>query len=279
LAGTRDDTLTGEPIEITPRLAMAYSAGLLLDKDRYYGVDGGIPPVLPFLCVRFEWPLALSFRSALGFSGAELARGVHAAQDTEVHRPFRIGERVQTSGAIVQARQARAGALTITRYETRSLSAGDIVTTSWSTSILRGVTLRGEAFSRAEPPGAITHSPGPALVSPDQPMPIHLTHAYTECADIWNPIHTEEPVARAAGLPRIIVHGTILWALAGVALADLKLDGDTDRIARFNGRFVSPVIPGAVMRTVVEGNGPALAWRLEDVSDGRVCVAGEAEIR
>ena len=91
--------------------------------------------------------------------------------------------------------------------------------------------------------------------------------------------YKQEPVARAAGLPRIIVHGTILWALAGVALADLKLDGDTDRIARFNGRFVSPVIPGAVMRTVVEGNGPALAWRLEDVSYGRVCVAGEAEIR
>jgi hypothetical protein len=279
LAETHDEVLIGEAIEITPRMAMAYSAGLLLDHDRFYGVDGGIPPVLPFLCVRFEWPLALGFRAALGFSGDELARGVHAAQDTEVHRPFRVGERVQTNGAIVQARQTRAGALTVTRYKTRSLTAGDVVTTSWSTSILRGVTLRGEAFSRIAPPAVISPSPGPALVSADQPMPIHLTHAYTECADIWNPIHTEEPAARAAGLPRIIVHGTILWALAGVALADLKLGGDMDRVARFNGRFVSPVIPGAVMRTVVEGDGPALAWRLVDVADGRVCVAGEAEIR
>jgi acyl dehydratase len=279
LAETHDEVLIGEAIEITPRLAMAYSAGLLLDNDRFYGVDGAVPPVLPFLCVRFEWPLALGFRSALGFSGHELARGVHAAQDTEVHRPFRVGERVQTNGVIVQARQTRAGALTVTRYETRSLTAGDVVTTSWSTSILRGVTLRGDPFSRVAPPAAIAPSPGPALVSADQPMPIHLTHAYTECADIWNPIHTEEPAARAAGLPRIIVHGTILWAMAGIALADLKLGGDMDRIARFNGRFVSPVIPGAVMRTVVDGDGPALAWRLEDVASGRVCVAGEAEIR
>jgi acyl dehydratase len=279
LVEARGAILTGKIVEITPRLAMAYSAGLLLNHDRYYGVAGEPPPVLSFLCVRFEWPLALGFRSALGFSDEELARGVHAAQDSQFHRPLHIGERVQTTGEIVQARQTRAGALTVTRYETRSLTAGDVVTTSWSTSILRGVALKGETFSLASPPALPVPGKGAIHVSPDLPMPIHLTHAYTECADIWNPIHTEEPVARAAGLPRIIVHGTILWALAGIALAELKLGGDADRIARLNGRFVSPVIPGGAVRTVVEGDGANLSWRLEDVADGRICVAGDAEIR
>jgi acyl dehydratase len=258
---------------------MAYSAGLLLDQARYYGVDGGEPPALPFLCVRLEWPLALGFRSALGFSGAQLARGVHAAQDTEIHRPFRIGERVQTSGELAQARQTRAGALTVTRYETRSLSSGDLVTTSWSTSILREVPLCVDPFALHEPPAPIK-PPTRALEDwVELPIPNHITHAYSECAAIWNPIHTEEPVARAAGLPRIIVHGTILWALAGVALAELRLDGDVDRIARFNGRFVAPVVPGGAVRVVVHGDEAALGWRLEDAASGQVCATGEAEVR
>lgn len=271
--------LEGEVVEITPRLAMAYSAGLLLDEDRYYGVDGGDPPALPFLCVRLEWPLTLGFRSALGLDDEALARGVHAAQDTEIYRPFRIGEQVQTVGKIVQARQTRAGALVVTRYETRSLSFGDRVTTSWSTSIFRDVALPGEPFSLTDPPALIAPTATEPEAFVELPIPIHLTHVYSECAAIWNPIHTEEPVARAAGLPRIIVHGTILWALAGVALAELKLSGEIDRIMRLNGRFVAPVIPGGAVRVVVSGEGPALAWRLEDAASGRVCVTGEAEVR
>lgn len=172
-------TLTGDVVTITPRLAMAYSAGLLLDQARYYAADGGDPPVLPFLCVRLEWPLALGFRSAMGLSDAELARGVHAAQDTEVHRPFRIGERVQASGQIVQARQSRAGVLTFTRYQTRSLSFADVVTTSWSTSIFREAPLPGASFSGAEPPAPIPAAAEGPESSANLPMPIHLTHAYS----------------------------------------------------------------------------------------------------
>jgi acyl dehydratase len=215
---------------------MAYSAGLLLDQPRYYGVDGADPPALPFLCVRLEWPLALGFRSAFGLSNADLARGVHAAQDTVFHRPFVIGERVRTSGRIVEARQTRAGGLVVTRYQTRSLDSGDMIATSWSTSIFRRVTLQDEAFALDAPPPPATLEPGGPRRQIDWPVPVHLTHVYSECAAIWNPIHTEEPVARAAGLPRIIVHGTILWALAGVALADLLLGGETGRIARLTGQ-------------------------------------------
>ena len=39
-------------------------------------------------------------------------------------------------------------------------------------------------------------------------VPYHLGHVYTECARIWNPIHTDLAVARAAGLPGPILHGT-----------------------------------------------------------------------
>ena len=269
--------VVGAEVVITPRLAMAYSAGLLLAEDRFYGVDGRDPPVLPFLCARLEWPVMLGFRDALGLEPGQSARGVHARQDTQVHRPFRIGECVQTTGRMVEARQTRAGALTIIRYETRSLTHGDLVTTSWSSGIYRGVGLPIEPFREvASPPDLIAPTEGPEAHT-DIHFPIHLTHAYTECADIWNPIHTEEPVARAAGLPRIIVHGTILWALSGVRVADLKLGGDIDRIRRFNGRFQSPVLPNATGRLTVKGDGPVIGWTLEDRETGTLHAAGEAE--
>jgi len=37
---------------------------------------------------------------------------------------------------------------------------------------------------------------------------------YTECARIWNPIHTDVDYARAAGLPDIILHGTATLAFS-----------------------------------------------------------------
>ncbi len=62
----------------------------------------------------------------------------------------------------------------------------------------------------------------------------------------------EEPVARAAGLPRPIVHGTILWALAGVRLADLWLDGAIDQLKRHGARFQAPVLPSATLHATGE---------------------------
>jgi acyl dehydratase len=271
------EPVVGDDVVVTPRLAMAYSAGLLLAEDRFYGVDASAPAVLPFVCTRLEWPVTLGFRNALGLAPDQLARGVHARQDTQVHRPFSIGESVRTTGQMVEARQTRAGALTVIRYQTRSLTRGDLVTTSWSSGIYRGVALPIEPFQAVASPADLVAPAEGRETSVDIHFPIHLTHAYTECADIWNPIHTEEPVARAAGLPRIIVHGTILWALSGVRLADLVLGGDIGRIRRFNGRFLAPVLPNATARLVVRGEGPVFGYRLEDPATGVVHVSGEAD--
>ncbi len=269
----------GAEVDVTPRLAMAYSAGLLLAEDRFYGVDASVPPVLPFICTRFEWPVTLGYRNVLGLRPDELVRGVHAGQDTEIHRPFRINERIQVTGEMVEARDTRAGALTIIRYQARSLTHGDVVTTSWSSGIYRGVRLPVEPFCLVAAPPPLTADPAWEARSTAIHFPVHMTHVYSECADIWNPIHTEEPVARAAGLPSIIVHGTILWALAGVRLADLWLDGDVDRILRFGGRFQAPVLPGATTRLVTVGRNDLIGWRLEDAQTGVIHASGEAQIR
>jgi acyl dehydratase len=71
-----------------------------------------------------------------------------------------------------------------------------------------------------------------------------MPHVYSECADIWNPIHTERAVALAAGLPDIILHGTATWALAGLTVLRSYADCDVTKLARMTGRFTGMVIPG-----------------------------------
>src|SRR5262245_63914545 len=57
-------------------------------------------------------------------------------------------------------------------------------------------------------------------------VPYHLGHVYTECARIWNPIHTDLAVVRAAGLSGPILHGTATLALPHRASWPEDLAGD-----------------------------------------------------
>jgi acyl dehydratase len=65
---------------------------------------------------------------------------------------------------------------------------------------------------------------------------------YTECARIWNPIHTDIAVARAAGLPGIVLHGTATLALAVSRLVARDLGGDPLAVREVAARF-SAMVP------------------------------------
>ncbi len=76
------------------------------------------------------------------------------------------------------------------------------------------------------------------------PIGREVPHVYTECADIWNPIHTERQIALAVGLPDIILHGTATWALAAREIIRRRAGGKPSRLKRLHGRFTGMVIPG-----------------------------------
>ena len=73
-------------------------------------------------------------------------------------------------------------------------------------------------------------------------VPAGAAHVYTECARIWNPIHTDRAVALAAGLPDIILHGTSTMALAVSRLVNEYLDAEPRRVRRLGGRFAAMVL-------------------------------------
>jgi acyl dehydratase len=236
--------------QVTDRLILAYAAGLDLCDARFLDdADEKNFFALPFYCASLEWAVTLSSRIALstGLTDQEALRGVHAIQDSIFHRPIHSPGRLITKGRVVSVTQTRAGALVLVKYET--LDAGNMapVTTSWSSSIYRGVAVEGNST-------VLEHSPALPL-DPSAPLPQNhaqsavlvprnLPHIYSECANIWNPIHTERKVALAAGLPDIILHGTATWALAGLEISKAYLGGAANRLKRLHGRFVGMVIPG-----------------------------------
>jgi acyl dehydratase len=90
-------------------------------------------------------------------------------------------------------------------------------------------------------------------------VPATAGHVYTECARIWNPIHTDLAMARAAGLPAPILHGTATLALAISSVVRRDLDGDPTRVAGVAVRFTGMVVPPTTL--IVRGRG-ALGDRL-----------------
>jgi acyl dehydratase len=99
--------------------------------------------------------------------------------------------------------------------------------TSYSSTIYRGVPVEGPDIQIDTAPALPVPSSSSAL-SHQLAIPVARAapHVYTECAQIWNPIHTERRVALEVGLPDIILHGTATWALAASQLINRCADGE-----------------------------------------------------
>ncbi len=220
--------------QVDLRWVLAYSAGIHDRADAVFSSSAVAHPLFP---VCLEWPAILDTRAA-GLTREESSKGVHASHDTTLHRPIRPGDELVTTAAIVGAEPGRAGAVMWTRLSTVD-GDGAPVATTFQRSVLLGVAFEGEAsvVDRAAGWDEVGESTAVEAVIEVGPQDAHL---YTECARIWNPIHTEWAAAEAAGLPFLLLHGTATLARAVSAVDDLVGAGrrDVDRIA---GRFASPV--------------------------------------
>lgn len=247
--------------DVDTRWVLAYAAVLGFDRARCLDdAQPGGPAVPPSFCVAVEWMLSgdPGRASALGLTPEERIRGVHAFQDSVFHRPFRAGTRVRVASEIRYIRRTRAGTLLATLLTSHDADSGELLCESWSGSMMRDVPC--DADEVGVPPPYLTAPPeGPpedaARVS--APTDYGLPHTYTECARIWNPIHTEREVALRAGLPDIILHGTATWAIAGREVLRAHAGGDVRRLQRLAGRFRAPVLAGdtLVVRHAVRAEG------------------------
>jgi acyl dehydratase len=200
---------------VDARWLMAYAAALGEDAPEYLDTTrrGGIlaHPLFP---VCYEWPLALDIR-AKTLPDEIAVRGVHATHRLVLHRLPRAGDRLHTAATVAALERRAPGAYLVLRMETVD-SAGRPVSTTEYGSLYLGVD--------CDPPSSPLSPQGRGQGegrscdhwswSTDLNISPTLAHTYTECARIWNPIHTDRAVALGAGLPDIILHGTATLALA-----------------------------------------------------------------
>ncbi|MGQ0654069.1 MAG: MaoC/PaaZ C-terminal domain-containing protein [Betaproteobacteria bacterium] len=136
-------------------------------------------------------------------------------------------------------------------FETRDATDALVSQTRFG-ALYRGVTVEG--------PDRGTVEALPASMDGLQPMGVievaaHAAHVYTECARIWNPIHTDVAHARAAGLPDIILHGT-----ATLALSISKAAREFDRVRRIQCRFTGMVLMPSTLTVQGARNGNVIAF-------------------
>jgi acyl dehydratase len=100
-------------------------------------------------------------------------------------------------------------------------------------------------------------------ITPDK----YLTNRYAGASGDFNPIHIDEELARAVGLPGRILHG--LWTMAQVARAHTEAAGGPHTLKRLSVQFRGMGVPE--QEVIVSGT------VRESSSDGRVLVDTVAE--
>jgi acyl dehydratase len=272
-----DSSLVGTTVgpvaaEVDARWAMAFAAGIedylpcYLDTRRPQGIVAH--PVFP---VCFEWPTTNELaarRRVSSLTADEAWRGVHASYDLTLHRAIRPPERLTTMLTLAGITRIRPGAYELMRFETVD-AKGRPACTTWYGSIYRGVEVAGPdrpADDEPAPPPAGTVSDTPRAEIP-LAIPAGAAHVYTECARIWNPIHTDAAVAAAAGLPAIILHGTATMAMAVSKIVGAEAAHNPERVRRVRARFGAMVLMPSLLtvrissRTAFAG-GEAIAFEV-----------------
>ncbi|MGH8012684.1 MAG: MaoC/PaaZ C-terminal domain-containing protein [Candidatus Binataceae bacterium] len=272
--------------EVDERWSMAYAAGLgdalpcYLDTRRTAGIVAH--PMFP---VCFEWPAATSLRAKhrASLSAEEAARGVHATQHTVIHRLVRPPERLLTTTTIAGIERRKPGVYELTRFETVD-GKGAPVCTTYNGTIYRQVELIGPNRPAGHVPPTPLSAFTRARAEIKVPIPAVAAHVYTECARIWNPIHTDAAVAARAGLPGIILHGTATLALSVSRIVAEELGNDPERVAEIYGRFGAMVLmPSEIIVRILTreraANGEVIFFEALSQEGGRAVRDGLVRLR
>ena len=215
------------------RSLMSFSAGVPDERPELYDTVHGLV-AHPLYPVSAEWDLMVRHGSVPpSITAAEVARGVHAVHDVLHERAVHPGEEITLWATVVAVDRRPAGASQTVCFVAQD-AGGDVVWRTRHVSVFRGVELLGEPRSAdvewPSLPARTSESGGAALAERASWVRPIDAHVYTECARIWNPIHTDLARARGAGLDAPILHGTATLAravsitteLAGVPLARVR---------------------------------------------------------
>ena len=267
----------GDPVEFAvERERIAAYAAATNDSIEAHASGELAPPVFAIVPA-FQ---ALATASVTVIPGELLMRILHGEQDFHFHAPIRPGMTLTTRAAPVGIRGRSSGVTVVCKGETRDAGSGELLVEQYMTSFVRGAETTAEAGEEA-PPHAFDESLRERApdATVEQTFDADQTFRYAEASGDPMPIHLDEDVARAAGLPGIIIHGLCTMAFTSVAVVEHACPDDPERLRRLAVRFARTVQPRQTITTSIwdVGDG-AYAYETANDAGGVVIKDGLAQV-
>jgi acyl dehydratase len=207
-----------------------------------------------------------------------LGRVLHGEQDFRFHRAISPGETLVARGKMTGWEGLPNGTRACVYIETRD-EGGELVNEQYVTFFVRGFD-DGRGVGELSPEHKLDEAlrEGEPVADVTQHIDDDQTFRYAPASGDPMPIHTDEQVARDAGLPGIIAHGFCVLAFTSWAILQELGGSDAGRLRRLAVRFAKPVLPGQDIRTRVWDAGGGTYGFETTVGDTVVLRDGLAEL-
>ncbi len=216
---------------------------------RYYG-DGAIAPPMFHVRPMRDLLFAVMEDPALEL---DMLRLVHAEHDARFLQPVRVGDVMHLRGELTHVEQKAKGLLVEAML--RGFVDNQLAVEARSSFYVRQQlvapvgTGRKSAPVKVEPAGPPTHVRTWKVAA-------NQSHQYAEASLDRNPIHLDPEVARAGGLPDVILHGLCTMAMTGRTVLDAVGNSDPLRLRRLGLRWARPVLNGSALSTRIWASEP-----------------------
>jgi acyl dehydratase len=178
------------------------------------------------------------------------SRVVLGEHDIAIHDPIRPGTRVSVTAAVIGVHPKRSGTAVVLRA--RTYEDARLVNEQHVTEFYRGA-IAADGAGEGAPARPVLDDTAPAAEVRER-VDLDQAVRYAQASGDDLPIHLDDAAARAAGLPRAVLHG--LCTLAFAARAVLETAGVApERMTRLSVRFSGLVFPGDAIVTRVRRDG------------------------
>jgi acyl dehydratase len=211
----------------------------------------------------------------------DMMRLVHGDQDMTFVRAVKPGDVIQARSKVAAITEKSTGEVIDVEIAC-SNQRGEVVLEAKSGLFVRGPRKKdgpeGGGGGEKKDPDEEAWSAAPVAWSVTETVAPDQSKRYAEASGDRNPIHTDDDVAKMAGLPGIILHGLCTMAFVHNACVR-KVGSDPARVKRLSVRFARPVLMNDVL--TIEARGPAQGpWLLRVTNQVGVVVLknGRAEL-
>jgi acyl dehydratase len=266
----------GEPIEFAVERERIQAYATATNDPIAQHTSGEVAPPVFAIVPAFQ---AAATASVTVIPADLLMRILHGEQDFHYHAPIRPDTTLTTRAAPVGLRRRSSGVTVIVKAETRDVATEELLVEQYMTSFVRGAEAEADAGDEAPPhpfDEALQERDPDATV--EQTFDADQTFRYSEASGDPMPIHLDENIAKAAGLPGIIIHGLCTMAFTSVAAIEHGCPDDPTRLRRLAVRFARTVQPEQTITTRLWDTGGALAYETTSDSGDTVIKDGLAVI-